>query len=357
MDAQVMINGIWQVDPATGQQAQLRTGLQQLLRELSNRFAPLEQEAQLQAVSEFMLFHRSNAEQVDDTVTRFEISRYRAAQVGGVAMNEVVLSWLLLTHLHIPLSSWPILLSSTNGKLPEDVPQYQAFIQYVRRNGHLYDKGGGHERTIRQPYYVEPTETQEAFYVDPYAHAQQTNAYWETQVPWSWNGDAFNNVYLNDASMPNTNEFEEAISDSSSDSDATTFAAADLSDVVYLSVQEAGENLYLAYKHAKSRWRTFQGQAARTGHRTRRFGRHVKSKGKGKGGKSKGKRFGNHKGKGPPAFWASDEASYDFEQQQAYAFQKGGKNGGRKMNPTGPDGKRMLCSICSSDCAASSLAS
>jgi hypothetical protein len=63
---------------------QVRTRLQQLVRELSRRFAPLEQEAQLQAVSDFMLFKRSGSEPVDDVVTRFEIARYRASTVGGM---------------------------------------------------------------------------------------------------------------------------------------------------------------------------------------------------------------------------------------------------------------------------------
>ena len=78
MQADTLTNGVWQAD-ANGVQVQVRTGLQQLVRELSRRFAPLEQEAQLQAVSDFMLFKRSGSEPVDDVVTRFEIARYRAS--------------------------------------------------------------------------------------------------------------------------------------------------------------------------------------------------------------------------------------------------------------------------------------
>ena len=63
----------------------------------------------------------------------------------------------------------------------------------------------------------------------------------------------------------------------------------DLSDMAALPENTAGEQLYLAYRHAKRRWRSFTGGYKRLHYR--RFG---KGKGRGKGrmkGKAGGKGF------------------------------------------------------------------
>ena len=298
MQADTLTNGVWQAD-MNGQQVQVRTGLQQLVRELSRRFAPLEQEAQLQAVSDFMLFKRSGSEPVDDVVTRFEIARYRASTAGQMQMNEVVLSWLILTHLHVPLDKWPVLLFATQGQLPNDQAQYDAFILYIRRNGHLYDKGQpGH--TIRQPYYVEATHegnVMNTAYFNNLPGDSQSQEWWDS-IPWSTNpavqtyhtAAAPSNPFDTWYPQQEADQFaflQEPDTDSSSDSDAVSHQPADLTDMIYLTVNDAGAELFVAYKHAKKRWRSFQGKTTRTTHRVKKFKRfsfkRTKGKGKGKG--------------------------------------------------------------------------
>ena len=360
MQADTLTNGVWQAD-ANGVQVQVRTGLQQLVRELSRRFAPLEQEAQLQAVSDFMLFKRSGSEPVDDVVTRFEIARYRASTVGGMQMNEVVLSWLILTHLHVPLDKWPVLLFATQGQLPSDQAQYDSFILYIRRNGHLYDRGQP-AHTIKQPYYVDQTlggVTVNSYYNDGSTDGSQSQQWWDT-MPWSHNTatqvyhaaspsspfDSFAQSHQQEADQ--FAFLQEPDTDSSSDSDVPGHQAADLTDMLYHTVNDAGAELFVAYKHAKKRWRSFQGKTTRTTHRFKKvkrftFKKHSKGKGKGKYHQQAPSFFS------PPA--AQD--GFSFVEQQAF-FKGSGKGfkggaGSGRLNPTGPDGKRMLCSICSSD--------
>ena len=100
MPTAILANGVFVTDAAgqivldqqTGQPILLRTGLQQLLRELQRRFAPLQQETQLKAISEVMNFRRWQSEPIDEVVSRFEISVCEADNTGGVQLNEVVLS-------------------------------------------------------------------------------------------------------------------------------------------------------------------------------------------------------------------------------------------------------------------------
>ena len=96
LDPNILVVG--QVIVEEGQQIRL-TGVQALLRILRRRYAPLDQEAQLHAVSEFFSFTRQQHEDTDQVVARFEVVCFRARDVGGANMNEVVLSWMLL-HLY-----------------------------------------------------------------------------------------------------------------------------------------------------------------------------------------------------------------------------------------------------------------
>ena len=113
----------------------------------------------------------------------------------------------------------------------------------------------------------------------------------------------------------------------------------DHSDVAHMSVNQAGELLYLAYRGAKRRFRSFS-----------RFGAR---KGKGKGRFQKGK--GKGKGKGKQLFYTDGSPVEDevIEPEECFhVYYKGkGKSGKGKgrTNPVGPDGKIMKCLICDSE--------
>jgi hypothetical protein len=146
----------------------------------------------------------------------------------------------------------------------------------------------------------------------------------------------------------------------------------DISDLFHLPYNVAGEQLYLAFRHAKGRWRKFSGAPRRF--KGRRKGGKGKSKSKGfKGGKSggfgfpgSGKSFGG-KSKGPRYFaedgaevwgvggldWGSSWTYFDgpeeqwIEEDDAVVYV--GKGSFKRKNPKGKDGKTLLCSGCDAD--------
>ena len=118
-----------------------RTPMQIVVRALMNRFYPLLQEQQLATMLEFFHFKRHHGESIDAVLSRWELIRHRAHQLGHLEVNSVGASYMLLTVLHIPRSAWQLILQPTAGQLPEDAEQYTQFMQYLRRNGHLHESG------------------------------------------------------------------------------------------------------------------------------------------------------------------------------------------------------------------------
>jgi hypothetical protein len=119
----------------------------------------------------------------------------------------------------------------------------------------------------------------------------------------------------------------------------------DVSGVAHLSVNDAGEALYLEYRKAKRRFRGFSKSGSR--------------KGKGRGIRRK---KGSGKGKGKAMFYADgtpvENTGMEGEPEDGVVFEayykggkgKGGKGSGKgRTNPIGPDGKVMKCSLCGSE--------
>jgi len=133
-----------------------RTGVECVVRALTERFGALDQEVQIFNVSELMTFQRQAGETTDQTIARFNSISFRAVQLGGIqAYGPTIRAWVILTHLKLPRSVWPMLLTATLGLLPATEDEYSAMIAFVRRNAHLYESGGDRQKSIQQPYYVE----------------------------------------------------------------------------------------------------------------------------------------------------------------------------------------------------------
>ena len=349
IDPHMLVQGRDVVDDQ-GQMAHI-DGVTELMRQLRRRFAPLDQEAQLYALSMFFSFHRQHHEDTDMVVSRFEIVRHRAMQIGGLGLNEVALSWMLLQHMRIPKERWPLILAPTLGHLPSNIAQYNDFINYIRRNGHLYDSGHDHAKSLNQ-YPVFPTDNTnnddpnndyEPFWTFP-TFSDPTGNHWGPEQDY------------------NTHE-EDGASVSTLSSAESGASEIDLSDVVTSNYMTACEDVYFGYRNAKRRWRKF------SGHR-KTFHRHLKRRKGGKGSKGSGKFHsptffkgrGKSKGKGKgfqaPSYFDNAEAyqhsAYDaassWEWEQQSYFGKGNKGPHKqRLNPIGRDGKRMLCSECQSE--------
>ena len=134
-----LANGVH--DPQTGQHI---SGLMVLVRTLARRYSPLEGEASTRAVSDFLNFARMPGESVDAFLVRFDILRNRAHMRAGLGVNHQGLAWLLLRAVGVNVEQMERLLQPRNGNLPGDDAQFNALLERIRRQGHLYEGGMRH---------------------------------------------------------------------------------------------------------------------------------------------------------------------------------------------------------------------
>ena len=152
-------------------------GIHALLHVLRTRYAPLEQEIQVHVVSELMQFSRMSGESTDELLARFEVVNNRAANLAQVDLGFILKSWMLLSALRVPLNSWSILLSPTEGQLPQDDIEFTAFKAYLRRNGHVYEaKGHDEQKSLTQPFFTNQSSNQGSTSLFPtWQGTQQSN--------------------------------------------------------------------------------------------------------------------------------------------------------------------------------------
>ena len=333
MPINLLING-QVVQDDQGNNVQL-SGLGMLLRTLERRYGATEQETQIHSISELMGFSRQNGESTDELLARFDVLVHRADNHGGMVLGTQVKAWMILTHLRIPRTAWMVILAPTNGLLPADMAEYIEFVQYIRRNGHLHDTGNGdRQKTIAQPYYVE-----ESTATHTYFGQTQVDAPYQTMESW--------NAY------PSVTGDDDNISwHSYSTGQSDDGEPIDWNDFEQVPPHALGEEVYLAYRGAKRRWRSFGGKGRP------RF----KGKGRKGGGKGSGTGFGKGKGKyasSARAFWTDDFGNnipipqtavptYSDESPASFQIYFKGKGKGAGGNPIGKDGVQMLCSICGS---------
>ena len=338
LDPQILANGRAVVDQFGNNLQQ--TGFDYLIELLTARFAPLEQEVQLSAIHDLFMFKRQAGDATDSVITRFEIMIHRTNALGNIQLQPMVKAYMLLQALGIHRERWTILLAPTLGMLPGDMQEYQAFLGYLRRQGHLHE--GTTHANVR-------ANTQHYWMTDEASTAVTAPAYWTGEATWTANEHTHDAAWTSDGTgyaatqtyYDNDDTWYEADDESSGHSHASE--PIDLSDVAHLPDNIAGETLYLGYRFHKRKFRHF----TRSGPR----------KGKGKGRFRKGKGKGHHhKGKsGKPLFYA-DGTQYEDEEDSVFEVYYGsgkGKSGkagkGRRKNPIGKDGKVMLCSGCDSD--------
>ena len=332
LDPNIMANGR-QIQDQMGNMID-QTGLDYVIELLTGRFAPLEQEIQLSAIHDLFTFRRSPGDATDSVITRFEIMTHRTNVLGNIQLQPPIKSYMLLQALGIHRERWSVLLAPTLGLLPVDGAEYQAFLSYLRRQGHLHE--GTTHANVRANQHQQYWTTETPVATNP-TYWTSDNSWTETaeqDVTWTEEGISSFPVYHEG----DTTEVWEDNDASSGHSHASE--PIELDDIAHLPIQIAGETLYLAYRHHKRRFRHF----TRSGPR--------KFQGKGRFRKGKGK--GNSKARGKPLFYADGSPVEDEEESVFEVYYKGsgkgnkaGKN--RRKNPIGKDGKVMLCSGCFAD--------
>ena len=316
-------------------------GMQLLIDALNRRYGALAQELEVFSINEFFTFRRMSGETFDALLTRFELMRGRALANANFDMTVCGIAWYLLTITGYPRSQWTLLLAPTLGALPNTQPQYDAMIAYIRRQSHMTEKGASTDIMKNMPAFFTDTPVQQPSYsvaADGWADSPQPD--WSMPQPsqaayWSADGNIDSDIL----SSGNSNDDE----------------VVDLTDMRGLDANDAGCNLYLAYRHSKRRWRRFSGKGSRKG------------KGKGsKGGKGKGKKGHSKKAfmtlddapayvEVPPMFdeWSAYDENWNYlpssDESWQYFGGKGSKGSAtRRGNPIGRDGKQLLCTLCKS---------
>ena len=134
----VLQNGA-QVDLNDGVGPRLISGLAYLMRQLSLRFAPLDNEVSIVAISDYMGFRRRSGEPVDEVMTRFEIAAAKAHTLGSFQIGVPGKAWIFLNIRGIPRTMWNLFLQPLRGRLPNDDGEYRAMIEHLRHSGHLHE--------------------------------------------------------------------------------------------------------------------------------------------------------------------------------------------------------------------------
>ena len=334
----MLVNGD-DVDDGNGQMVHY-SGVGMILRALEKRYGALDEEVAVHSISELMGFARQPNESTDEVLARFEVLLHRAGAVAGVQFGPQLRAWMLLNHLRIPKTAWHIILSPTLGRLPATVDEFANFSQYVRRNGHLHEKSGDDQKNMGRPYFAAETDQSYPSYLANHPESQSSDH-------WLWPTDASSHAY---PAYPNSERDADAISwHSYSTGKSDQDEPIDWSNFDdQIPEPFIGESLYLAFRAAKRRWRSFAGA----------------SRGRFKGrGKGKGKGKGKNSGTSVRSFWVDDLGhnhyidpssnhpydAVDFHQPVYFKGKGKGKSTNRSGNPIGKDGKPMLCSICESD--------
>ena len=237
-----------------------------------------------------------------------------------------------MTALGTPRCQWPMLLMATGGALPTTIPQFRALLEYIRRQGHMNDRGIDPVKSLGfVAWDVDGTQT-------PVGSASHDS--------WAYHG------HQQTQSEPAHSHTASESWDDDVSSGHSQHEELDFSDCVGMSDNEVGESLYLAYAFAKQRWRRFTGGSKGSKHR--------KGSGK-KGFKGRKGPFGKHYNQAPKAYTTEDYSqdqweaatldpwsgtAEEYQYQQSFKSRSKGKS--RRGNPLGRDGKPLTCRVCNS---------
>ena len=118
-------------------QAKFLSGLGVILRALTRKFGELEYETNIITMHTLLHFTQGQGETIDQTLSRFDVVRHRAANHGGLEPGPSGAAYLLMNALKIPPGMWASFLQPIEGRLPETEDQLNELLGYIRRQSHL----------------------------------------------------------------------------------------------------------------------------------------------------------------------------------------------------------------------------
>jgi hypothetical protein len=311
-------------------------GMTYIMNLLGERYGQLGEESRLRAIKDLMEFDRRPQERIDDLITRFEVTRQRAAEGGNLVMSVEGLTYKLLRSCKVSDHQFMNLLLPTQGRLPQTDREHMNLFSALRRMGHVVEKS---KDNIAQGLGHQHGPTANAFMTNETTWSEPASSSWESNQGSGWNSQPRNDGWNFDSWTEDIYMTNNAI-ESGTDTDTVSSMGDreyDYSDIPQgLDRDQTAEHLFWVYQQMKGRFRRFMRKPIR---KIRRF---IRRKGKGKG---------KHSG-----FYLSNLNDQEIE-EMFFKGSKGskgkgkrstGKGQGRRTNPKGPDGQIMKCRKCGS---------
>ena len=110
---------------------------------LHARFAPLDEETRLQAMTDLLSFGRRNSEGINQVLTRYGIVRQRARTEGLFAMSTEGCAFQLLRARGVSTDQMMQLLQQFNTNFPANGQQLNALFASMTRMGHITENTPG----------------------------------------------------------------------------------------------------------------------------------------------------------------------------------------------------------------------
>ena len=331
-----------------------------LIVTLHARFANLEEETRITAMTEFLAFARRPGEAINDFLARYEIVRQRATVEGRFQMTVEGCALQVFRALGTSPSDLVNLLQPFGNRYPHTEQELSILFQTIRRQRHITENHPGNvAQSLSGPfrqarpnaYYGQEEQQQTFFGTQQNIQATTQHAFWNgagaAAAGYDHGGGVLaeadtQQVYASDMDGVDSGTDTETSSDSGNEPlDAADFAG--------WPEAEVAEHIYMQYRNAKRVWRRFTKKPVR---KFRRGFKRFRRKGSGKG---KGSfRSWGQRGKGSGFFLAEpteDEVSaFVAHKGRGKGKSKGsGKGFGRKGNPKDRNGNVMKCRICNSE--------
>ncbi|CAE7353799.1 RE1 [Symbiodinium sp. CCMP2592] len=288
-----------------------------LMHSLAERFGTLGEEMRLTSITDLFHFKRNVAanERIDEVITRFDMLRQRAFDMGQLTISVTGLTWLLLRACEVSDTQLLQLLGPLQGRFPQDEAEFSALKVQLRRMGHILEHSPGNiAASLRGPggSHHNPTRAYLAEAGDgtqpPQPNAESWNEGWSPGAVPTWHAsDSY--------SHPTTQVWYAEDSENGTDTDTASSSG---ETVIPQATPEGDtdpqaltEYLFWAYTRAKAAWRKHLHKPTRAVRRHTR--RYIYSRSKGSKN-SKGKGY-----KGRPnvstflAELGDDEVEYVFK--------------------------------------------
>jgi len=129
-----------------------------LFHGLQQRFAPLQEETRLAALTSFMSFQRRPGERINELLTRFETTQTTAELEAGFTMSFEGLSYTILRIVGVSDTQLLQLLQPFNGNFPNTQQHYTTLLASMRRMGHVLENQPGNiAQSFRTSYPMQST--------------------------------------------------------------------------------------------------------------------------------------------------------------------------------------------------------